>query len=111
MEDREGSIWIGTRDQGVDRFSSAPSPFTIYRNEPGDPNSLDQNFAYSLLEDSQEIFWIGTANRLNRFDRKTGRRRSTGTIRRTPPASLPTGSLRWSRTVRDACGSPPLEEG
>lgn len=44
----------------------------LYRKEPGNPNSLDQSFVYSVFEDSQGILWIGTLSELNRLDRKTG---------------------------------------
>jgi streptogramin lyase len=57
----------------LNRFPSEPSPFTTYRKEPGNPNSLDEGTPLAVLEDSQGILWIGTTNQLNRLDRKTGR--------------------------------------
>jgi signal transduction histidine kinase/sugar lactone lactonase YvrE len=56
----------------VNRFPSEPTPFKVYRKEPGNPNSLDEDNVLSVFEDSQGILWIGT-NQLNRLDRKTGR--------------------------------------
>jgi ligand-binding sensor domain-containing protein len=85
----------------VNRFPSAPSPFTVYRKEPGNPNSLDEKNVVSVFEDSRGILWIGTISQLNRLDRKTGRY----TLYRHDPAnsgSIASGVVR--ATVEDRAG-------
>jgi ligand-binding sensor domain-containing protein len=45
--------------------------FTKYKFDPLDPNSLSQNFIYTLWEDKQGLIWIGTYEGLCKFDRYT----------------------------------------
>jgi ligand-binding sensor domain-containing protein/tRNA A-37 threonylcarbamoyl transferase component Bud32 len=66
MQDRSGTIWIGTHD-GLNKYDGYD--FTIYRNIPGDKNSLSDNAIGALCEDAQGNIWIGTiGSGLNRFN-------------------------------------------
>ena len=71
FQDRRGFMWLGTWD-GLNRFDGYE--YTIYRNDPDDPNSLSDNLIGAVYEDADGVFWIGTgAGGLNRFDLSTGR--------------------------------------
>ena len=40
-----------------------------YRHDPGDPNSLSEDWVFSFLEDREGRLWIGTVGGgLNQFD-------------------------------------------
>jgi serine phosphatase RsbU (regulator of sigma subunit)/ligand-binding sensor domain-containing protein len=69
--DRNGGVWIGTRD-GLDRFDPRSGVFTHYRHDEKNPRSLSDNWVWPILEDHQGNIWVGTFNGgLNRFDRGT----------------------------------------
>ncbi len=75
-EDHLGILWIGTEGGGLNGITSrddrkSPPHFSYYRNKPDDPTSLSSNSVTSLLEDRLGTLWIGTANGLNRFERKS----------------------------------------
>lgn len=70
--DRNGDIWIGTRD-GLDRLDARTGVCTHYRHDDRDPRSLSDNWVWPILEDRNGVIWVGTFNGgLNRFDRATG---------------------------------------
>jgi hypothetical protein len=64
---------VGTYGQGLDRLDEATGTFTHFRNIPGDPTSLSNNFVRVMHEDKAGNFWIGTeGGGLNLLDRKAG---------------------------------------
>lgn len=67
LQDHRGFMWFGTSD-GLNRFDG--NKFTIYRTEPGNPNSLNSNDIRSLYEDRHGVLWIGATGGLNRLDRE-----------------------------------------
>jgi signal transduction histidine kinase/ligand-binding sensor domain-containing protein/CheY-like chemotaxis protein len=70
FEDAEGSIWVGS-ESGVSRFQSSP-PFSTYRHEAGNPDSLRSNKVLSVHADASGFLWIGTDEGLQRLDRNSG---------------------------------------
>jgi signal transduction histidine kinase/ligand-binding sensor domain-containing protein/CheY-like chemotaxis protein len=65
-QDRDGFIWIGTRD-GLARYDGIG--FEVFRNRLGDPGSLSANDVTALLVDSQGRLWCGGGSSgLNRLD-------------------------------------------
>jgi len=54
--DREGYLWIATRD-GLARFDGVG--YTVYRHVPGDPGSLPGNFVQTVFVDSRDRVWVG----------------------------------------------------
>jgi len=60
-EDREGSIWVGTADGGINRFRE--DAILTYSTKDG----LLSGNAYPILEDSTGAVWIGTWPGLNKF--------------------------------------------
>jgi ligand-binding sensor domain-containing protein len=64
--DSRGFMWFGT-ENGLNRFDG--NKFTVFRNDPTDPDSLSNDFVYTIGEDQRHNLWIGTADgELNKFD-------------------------------------------
>lgn len=71
LQDRQGFMWFGTQD-GLNKYDGYS--FTVYQNDPLQPNSLSDNFVVSLYEDRKGQLWVGTDDGgLCRFDKQTGR--------------------------------------
>jgi len=67
--DRQGILWIGTWEGGIDILDLEKKKFHHYLHDPDDPNSLSSNIIHALYEDSQGILWIGAWDKgLNRLD-------------------------------------------
>ncbi len=67
--DRQGILWIGTWDGGINILDLEKKKFRHYLHNPDDPNSLSSNLIRALYEDSQGILWIGAWDKgLNRLD-------------------------------------------
>ncbi|HZY39640.1 MAG TPA: response regulator, partial [Mucilaginibacter sp.] len=58
--DREGRIWVGTVDGGLNLYDPQSDSFFHYRHDPDDAESLAQKTACALLEDQQGNMWVGT---------------------------------------------------
>lgn len=66
LQDRRGFIWIGTQN-GLCRFDGYV--FKVFKHDPEDPESLSDNYVWTLCEDHDGQLWVGTYNGgLNRFD-------------------------------------------
>ena len=68
FKDSKGFVWFGTKD-GLNKYDG--SRFTVYRNDPGNANSISDNRISSIVEDHAGGLWVGTAAGLNKFDRET----------------------------------------
>src|SRR5262249_46389164 len=71
--DREGTLWVGTHDRGLNRCEAASGHFKSYRHDPRIPQSLSDDIVRVIFRDRAGTLWIGTRHGLNRFDRDTGR--------------------------------------
>ncbi len=65
-EDREGRLWIGTKN-GLNLLDRSRGTFTIFTASEG----LPDNTIESILEDRHGYLWLGTHNGLSRFDPRT----------------------------------------
>ena len=72
-QDKNGFMWLGTTD-GLNRFDGYN--MEIFRQRPGDINSLPDNALFCLFTDSRGIVWIGSTNGLVRYDGNTNSFRS-----------------------------------
>jgi ligand-binding sensor domain-containing protein/signal transduction histidine kinase len=68
MQDKNGFMWIGTKD-GLNRFDGYS--FKIFRNDPNNPKSLGNNIIYCLLQDGKGTIWIGTDHGIYTYDDRT----------------------------------------
>ncbi|MFZ6871573.1 two-component regulator propeller domain-containing protein [Undibacterium sp. Di27W] len=57
VQDAQGYIWIAGQ-QGLSRFDGYK--FSLYKNQPEDPSSLDDNWVRSLHVDKIGRLWVGT---------------------------------------------------
>ena len=64
---KNGVLWIGTKDNGLDRFDPVTKTFTHYQNIPRNSTSLSHNRVNAILEDKSGVLWVGTQKGLNRF--------------------------------------------
>lgn len=71
LEDRTGSMWVGTDWNGLNKFNKGQDKFRRIATIPGNPNSLVNNVVFSLLFDRHGLLWIGTQNGLNTYDSRT----------------------------------------
>ena len=91
LQDSRGFMWFGTRG-GLNRFDGYA--FSLYKNDPKNPNSLSSNSVYTLCEGPPGILWIGTADGLNKYDHKT----DTFTVYRHDPEDTKSigGNIVWT---------------
>lgn len=67
MEDRDGYLWIGTSEKGINRMNPVTRHFEHFYEIPGDSTSLSGNNIESIFQDSDNNIWVGTDKALNRF--------------------------------------------
>lgn len=70
--DKDGMIWVGMLETGLDRLDPSTGIFTHYRHNIKDSTSISSDFVTVLYEDRSGNFWIGTHGGLNKLDKKTG---------------------------------------
>lgn len=68
LVDRNGLIWLGTQQNGLQRFDPISKVFTTYVHNEKDSTSISNDQILSLIEDQYGTIWIGTEFGLNRFD-------------------------------------------
>ncbi|NTU81558.1 MAG: hypothetical protein HGA45_19610, partial [Chloroflexales bacterium] len=73
IEDRDGAIWVGFSDMGLDRFDRERGRVTHFRSDPSDPGSPISNRPQVMLVDRDGTLWIGYFGGLDRFDRAGNR--------------------------------------
>lgn len=66
-QDKYGFLWICTND-GLNRYDGYD--FKVFKNNPGDPTSLQFNFLTSVTESKDGILWFGSQGAI-RYDRST----------------------------------------
>ncbi len=68
LEDRQGRLWVGTMNGGLNLYDRDTERFTRYVRDPQNPSGLSSNTILDMLEAEDGTLWIGTAGGLNRFD-------------------------------------------
>ena len=73
MQDRAGTLWVGTWGYGISLADLGARGFTSYLQVPGDPRSLTSNTVMALLNDGDAHAWLGTyGGGLNRLELASG---------------------------------------
>lgn len=68
FQDKNGFMWFGTQD-GLNRYDGYN--FKVFKNDPENPNSLTDNFIFSIYEDYSGTLYIGTqSGNLHEYDPK-----------------------------------------
>ncbi len=84
-QDRNGFIWVATKD-GLNRYDG--HNFTVFTHDPYNPFSLSDNYCSALLLDRRGRLWVGTLNKgLNLFDERTQRFYHIDIVDQTKPNS------------------------
>lgn len=65
LQDNRGFMWFGTKD-GLNRFDG--NEFKIFKHEPGNPQSIGNNFVRTLFQDEDNKIWVGTDQQLYILD-------------------------------------------
>lgn len=74
LKDKSGNLWISTWGSGINILTPGnrkTGKFIHHLNEPGNDNSLVDNFVSSMVEDWEGNIWIGTFGGLTRYDPAT----------------------------------------
>lgn len=66
IQDRFGFLWVATQD-GLNRFDGRR--FLVYKNNPGDNQSLINNYVTTICESGNSI-WVGTENGISIYSQK-----------------------------------------
>jgi len=94
-EARDGALWVGTSDGGLNRMDTRTGRFRAFRHDDDAPGSLPHDRVTALADASGGRLWVGTrGGGLALFDPRTGGAR---TFRHdsTRAASLPSDEL-WA---------------
>jgi ligand-binding sensor domain-containing protein/signal transduction histidine kinase len=67
--DHSGNIWIGSSG-GLAKLNKENEKFIVYKNEPGNNNSLSSNYVITIFEDKDLNFWIATTSGLNLLNKQ-----------------------------------------
>ena len=71
--DRNGVLWVGTENGGLNILDFRQQQFVRYTHRPGDPNSLSAGRVKAIYQDRDGVLWVGFFPRaLDRLDRTTG---------------------------------------
>ncbi|MEJ2544755.1 MAG: two-component regulator propeller domain-containing protein, partial [Calditrichaceae bacterium] len=58
---KKKQLWIGTGENGLNKFDIIKGKFSHYSHNPQNSNSLTDNSINTLYEDDDSILWIGTS--------------------------------------------------
>lgn len=70
FQDSYGFLWVGTAD-GLNQYDGYK--FKIYKNVPGNPESLINNTILKISEDNDKNLWIATNGGVSMLNRKTNK--------------------------------------
>ncbi|MRW87276.1 GAF domain-containing protein [Pseudoduganella sp. FT26W] len=65
LQDRQGYMWLGTQ-AGLNRYDGYR--VTTFKNDPANPQSLQDNYVQALYEDGAGQLWVGSKGGLDRYD-------------------------------------------
>jgi len=68
-KDRDGLIWILTKNNGLAVYDPQRKKHLHIANDPANPSSLSGDVCTSILVDRQGIVWIGSSGTVNKYDR------------------------------------------
>ena len=73
FQDLRRQMWLGTK-YGLFLYDSVSEKFTLFKNDPDNPNTLNNNMIKSICADPlypERYLWIGTNGGLNRYDNES----------------------------------------
>ena len=66
--DSYGYLWVGTGNSGINKYDG--SSFKVYKYNPKDTNTLNNNTIHQISEDENHNLWVATKSGLNIYDRE-----------------------------------------
>ena len=69
---RDGTVWIGTREAGVDVLDPKAKKVKRLVHDPSKGTSLANDAIYAIYQDAEGTVWVGTGTTLDRFDPAAG---------------------------------------
>ena len=69
--DRQGNVWVGTWEGGLNVLFARPNPFDLYTYRPGQPTGLLAATVATVAADSLGNVWVGSTQGLSYLNRKT----------------------------------------
>jgi signal transduction histidine kinase/ligand-binding sensor domain-containing protein/CheY-like chemotaxis protein len=70
--DRQGIIWVGTENGGLDQFDPNRNAFIHHQFDPKNPTSLSNNSIHGIAQDRTGALWVGTYSGGVNISRKNG---------------------------------------
>ncbi|MBS1519184.1 MAG: hypothetical protein JSS91_13950 [Bacteroidetes bacterium] len=84
FEDRDGYLWLGSYNGGLNRYDRSSGIFTRYIHIPGNESSIGSNTIWSIVQDEDGVIWFATeGGGLSKFEKNkfTSYRNNTSDIR------------------------------
>jgi len=72
FEDKEGNIWVGAYQGGLNKYDPHTDTFTRYFHNPKESASIGAGTVSAILQDRSGALWVGSEDGLNKFDPVTG---------------------------------------
>ena len=69
--DKDGIIWAGSYNGGMVRYNTETKTVRRFMNIPDDNTSISGDGVYTIYEETDSTFLVGTTLGLNRFNKKT----------------------------------------
>jgi signal transduction histidine kinase/ligand-binding sensor domain-containing protein/CheY-like chemotaxis protein len=71
-KNKQGNLWLGTYDKGLDFFNTQTKTFSHYTKQPGNKNAIVNNNIFALVEAADNRLWVATEEGLEKLDQNTG---------------------------------------
>ncbi len=71
--DKTGIVWIGTNNDGLNRYDPKTGKFNLFTYDINDTTSISNKGVISICEDDYGSLWFGTWWGLNRYDKKNNK--------------------------------------
>ena len=111
-EDRDGTLWVGTGNGGLNRFNRRTETFTPYRHDPNDASSLSHDDVRTITQTADGALWEAPgAAASTGWIRAPALSPDTGTTHRIPRAFQVMLSPPYTRTETAPSGSAPTITG
>ena len=65
--DKDGYLWVGTYDEGLNKINIENNEITVYKNIKNDEHSLGGNYVKNILQDSNGTIWVCTNEGLSKY--------------------------------------------
>lgn len=68
--DHKGDLWVGTKNNGLNRYTSKTDNFISYKSKIYDSKTLTNHYITSITEDADQNLWVGTIMGLNLYNQE-----------------------------------------